>query len=123
MPAHLRPSEVPCPLRPALCSNLCLHAAAAIMPEHGCQRALAAPLRWGQHLAHPAERCVPLAKLPRLLTLLLSRLLQLALPYWMESEDRVSARWKLAGVFALTLGTTGVRCVCQAVCCLQAVFS
>lgn len=28
----------------------------------------------------------------------------------MESEERVSARWKLAGVFALTLGTTGVRC-------------
>lgn len=36
--------------------------------------------------------------------------LQLALPYWTESDERVSARWKLAGVFALTLGTTGVRC-------------
>lgn len=33
---------------------------------------------------------------------------QLALPYWTESDERVSARWKLAGVFALTLGTTGV---------------
>jgi hypothetical protein len=36
--------------------------------------------------------------------------MQLALPYWMESEERNSARWKLAGVVALTLGTTGVRC-------------
>lgn len=35
--------------------------------------------------------------------------LQLALPYWLESDERVSARWKLAGVVALTLGTTGVR--------------
>lgn len=35
---------------------------------------------------------------------------QLALPYWTESDDRNSARWKLAGVVALTLGTTGVRC-------------
>jgi hypothetical protein len=41
--------------------------------------------------------------------------LQLVLPYWMESEDRSSARWKLAGVFALTLGTTGVRCAQQVV--------
>lgn len=32
------------------------------------------------------------------------------LPYWTESDERSSARWKLAGVFALTLGTTGVRC-------------
>jgi hypothetical protein len=34
---------------------------------------------------------------------------QLVLPYWTDSEERNSARWKLAGVFALTLGTTGVR--------------
>lgn len=34
---------------------------------------------------------------------------QLLWPYWTESDERVKARWKLAGVFALTLGTTGVR--------------
>ena len=37
-------------------------------------------------------------------------LAQLVLPYWMESEERADARWKLAGVVALTLATTGVRC-------------
>ncbi|PRW39262.1 ABC transporter D family member chloroplastic isoform A [Chlorella sorokiniana] len=42
------------------------------------------------------------------LSVILPRLKKLVLPYWMESEERVSARWKLAGVFALTLGTTGV---------------
>jgi hypothetical protein len=33
-------------------------------------------------------------------------LLQLVLPYWVEVP---SARWRLAGVVALTLGTTAVR--------------
>ncbi|GBF88477.1 hypothetical protein Rsub_01190 [Raphidocelis subcapitata] len=33
------------------------------------------------------------------------RLIKLALPYWVETP---SARWRLAGVVALTLGTTGV---------------
>lgn len=34
---------------------------------------------------------------------------QLALPYWTESgEEHTRARWRLAGVLALTLGTTGV---------------
>ncbi|KAI7843346.1 hypothetical protein COHA_003043 [Chlorella ohadii] len=42
------------------------------------------------------------------LSVILPRLKKLALPYWTESDERVSARWKLAGVFALTLGTTGV---------------
>ena len=35
--------------------------------------------------------------------------LQLTLPYWTKSEDATKARWKLAGVVLLTLGTTGVR--------------
>jgi hypothetical protein len=30
------------------------------------------------------------------------------LPYWTESDVKTAARWKLAGVFALTLGTTGI---------------
>lgn len=34
---------------------------------------------------------------------------QLTLPYWTKSEDATKARWKLAGVVLLTLGTTGVR--------------
>ncbi|KAI3431377.1 hypothetical protein D9Q98_004431 [Chlorella vulgaris] len=42
------------------------------------------------------------------LAVLLPRLKKLVLPYWNESEDHNSVRWKLAGVFALTLGTTGV---------------
>ncbi|EFN54030.1 hypothetical protein CHLNCDRAFT_31925, partial [Chlorella variabilis] len=42
------------------------------------------------------------------LAVILPRLRKLALPYWTESDDRNSARWKLAGVVALTLGTTGV---------------
>lgn len=36
-------------------------------------------------------------------------LLQLGLPYWSAEGVGRKARWKLAGVFALTLGTTGVR--------------
>ena len=39
----------------------------------------------------------------------LSSLEQLGLPYWTSEEEGVKARWKLAGVAALTLGTTGVR--------------
>ncbi len=35
--------------------------------------------------------------------------LQLTLPYWTKSEDATKAKWKLAGVVLLTLGTTGVR--------------
>lgn len=31
----------------------------------------------------------------------------MAKPYW-SSEDKVQARWQLATVFALTLGTTGI---------------
>ena len=52
--------------------------------------------------------CAPLLRLPPR-PHAPSRPPQLALPYWTESDERVSARWKLAGVFALTLGTTGVR--------------
>lgn len=36
-------------------------------------------------------------------------MLQLGLPYWKSEDAGGKARWKLAGVFALTLGTTGVR--------------
>ena len=35
--------------------------------------------------------------------------MQLTLPYWTKSEDATKAKWKLAGVVLLTLGTTGVR--------------
>lgn len=31
----------------------------------------------------------------------------MAAPYW-SSDDKVAARWRLATVFALTLGTTGI---------------
>lgn len=34
---------------------------------------------------------------------------QLVLPYWTISEKAREARWRLAGVVALTLATTGVR--------------
>ncbi|KAL3130496.1 hypothetical protein ABBQ38_008313 [Trebouxia sp. C0009 RCD-2024] len=37
-----------------------------------------------------------------------SRLWKLTLPYWTKSQDAGKARWKLAGVVLLTLGTTGV---------------
>ena len=37
-------------------------------------------------------------------------LLQLTMPYWLEDDSNKSAKVKLAGVVALTLGTTGVRC-------------
>lgn len=46
---------------------------------------------------------------------------QLTLPYWTKSEDASKARWKLAGVVLLTLGTTGVRCgalIAQSLACL-----
>ena len=36
---------------------------------------------------------------------------QLAMPYWIEDDSNKSAKMKLAGVVALTLGTTGVRWV------------
>jgi len=35
--------------------------------------------------------------------------MQLTIPYWTKSEDATKAKWKLAGVVLLTLGTTGVR--------------
>jgi len=35
---------------------------------------------------------------------------QLSMPYWLEDDSNKSAKVKLAGVVALTLGTTGVRC-------------
>lgn len=35
--------------------------------------------------------------------------LQLGTPYWSDPEEGGKARWHLAGVVALTLGTTGVR--------------
>ena len=35
--------------------------------------------------------------------------LQLALPYWTDPEQKGRARWRLAAVVALTVGTTGVR--------------
>ena len=38
-----------------------------------------------------------------------SRLQRLALPYWTDSEVGSRARWRLAGVVALTLATTGIR--------------
>ncbi|XP_073039270.1 ABC transporter D family member 2, chloroplastic-like [Primulina eburnea] len=39
--------------------------------------------------------------------ILLKRFWEVAAPYWF-SDDKVAARWRLAGVFALTLGTTGI---------------
>lgn len=42
------------------------------------------------------------------INIIFSRLQKLALPYWTESEDASAARWRLAGVLGLTLGTTGV---------------
>ncbi|KZV27592.1 ABC transporter D family member 2, chloroplastic [Dorcoceras hygrometricum] len=39
--------------------------------------------------------------------ILLKRFWEVAAPYWF-SADKVQARWRLAGVFALTLGTTGI---------------
>ncbi|KAL6783973.1 hypothetical protein ACKKBG_A04255 [Auxenochlorella protothecoides x Auxenochlorella symbiontica] len=44
-------------------------------------------------------------------SVILSRLKTLALPYWMESSEKVQARWKLARVLGLTLGTTGISVV------------
>lgn len=38
---------------------------------------------------------------------LLKRFWKVAAPYW-SSEDKVQARLRLAAVFALTLGTTGI---------------
>ncbi|GAB2222858.1 hypothetical protein Droror1_Dr00016988 [Drosera rotundifolia] len=45
-------------------------------------------------------------KTPEIRTLL-RRFWKVAAPYW-SSEDKVQARWRLAAVFALTLGTTGI---------------
>eukprot|EP01025_Chloroclados_australasicus_P039567 TRINITY_DN4101_c0_g2_i1.p1 TRINITY_DN4101_c0_g2~~TRINITY_DN4101_c0_g2_i1.p1 ORF type:complete len:672 (-),score=43.21 TRINITY_DN4101_c0_g2_i1:271-2286(-) len=42
------------------------------------------------------------------LRILRDRLRQIGLPYWMSSEEKDSARLRLFGVLALTLGTTGV---------------
>ncbi|KAM3683909.1 hypothetical protein ACB098_11G000800 [Castanea mollissima] len=36
------------------------------------------------------------------------RFWKVAAPYWYCEEDKVQARWQLAAVFALTLGTTGI---------------
>lgn len=41
------------------------------------------------------------------LKILLRRFWKIAAPYW-SSEDKVQARLRLAAVFALTLGTTGI---------------
>lgn len=38
-----------------------------------------------------------------------TRLKTLALPYWMDEEVGNQARWRLAGVIALTIATTGFR--------------
>ena len=40
--------------------------------------------------------------------LIFNRFWAVASPYWMDSEEATQARLKLAGVTALTLGTTGV---------------
>ena len=40
--------------------------------------------------------------------LIFNRFLKVAAPYWVDSDNAVQARVKLAGVTALTLGTTGV---------------
>lgn len=42
------------------------------------------------------------------LAVISQRLSTLATPYWTEGPQAASARWNLAGVLALTLGTTGV---------------
>lgn len=36
---------------------------------------------------------------------------QLGVPFWIDEEEGGRARWRLALVVGLTLGTTGVRCV------------
>ena len=43
--------------------------------------------------------------------LICSLTMQLGAPYWSDPEEGGKARWQLAGVVALTLGTTGVRSV------------
>jgi hypothetical protein len=40
-----------------------------------------------------------------------ARLSKLALPYWQDSDEGAQARWRLAGLLALTLGTTGVSVI------------
>jgi ABC-type uncharacterized transport system fused permease/ATPase subunit len=42
------------------------------------------------------------------LSVIFGRLATLATPYWTEGNQAAAARWRLAGVLALTLGTTGV---------------
>ncbi|KAA0033549.1 ABC transporter D family member 2 [Cucumis melo var. makuwa] len=54
-----------------------------------------------QDITTPAQRPGPDLKI------LLKRLWKVAAPYWF-SDDKVQARWQLAAVFALTLGTTGI---------------
>ncbi|KAH6777184.1 ABC transporter family protein [Perilla frutescens var. hirtella] len=44
---------------------------------------------------------------PQRLQTLARRFWEVAAPYWF-SDDKVAARWRLATVFALTLGTTGI---------------
>ena len=38
---------------------------------------------------------------------------QLSMPYWLEDDSNKTAKAKLAGVVALTLGTTAVRCATE----------
>ena len=85
------------PARPPACLPACLP---AYLPHTAPAAGLCA-------VAQAATGPAPLAPLtPRPSP---ARALQLLWPYWTESDERVRARWKLAGVFALTLGTTGVR--------------
>lgn len=42
------------------------------------------------------------------LSIIFSRLSTLTAPYWTDGEQAGAARWRLAGVLGLTLGTTGV---------------
>ncbi|KAL7142910.1 hypothetical protein ABFS83_08G156000 [Erythranthe nasuta] len=62
-----------------------------------CRSSLASP----QSNQEEAQRKVPDVKT------LVSRFWKVAAPYWF-SDDKVEARWRLATVFALTLGTTGI---------------
>ncbi|KAL8461785.1 hypothetical protein ACS0TY_033038 [Phlomoides rotata] len=48
----------------------------------------------------------PQRKVPDVQTLV-RRFWEVAAPYW-SSDDKIEARWRLATVFALTLGTTGI---------------
>ncbi|KAG8365308.1 hypothetical protein BUALT_Bualt18G0091200 [Buddleja alternifolia] len=62
-----------------------------------CHSSLAPP----QTSQEDAQRKVPDVQT------LVRRFWKVAAPYW-SSDDKVEARWRLAAVFALTLGTTGI---------------